>query len=111
MRLTPLRLRRVSSPVLHHVFVNFLLQIHANGSVGANNLVGADSGVRGHVSAWIIEMDVRGNVLHRVIGALYRRSNEHVKKVPTRISARRSSLCGTEDCRSARAKQRQAASF
>jgi len=39
--------------VVHHVFVNFLLQVDSQSAVGTKDFVVADTGVRGHVTAGI----------------------------------------------------------
>ena len=60
---------RVRCEILQHVFVHFLLQVDAHGTITANHFVGAHSGVGGNISARVRNMDIRGNVADRVMRA------------------------------------------
>lgn len=85
-RLMPFFFGWIVRPILDHVFVDFLLKIDADGAIGTNDFVGADTRVRGDVSAGIVEMDIRRDVLHGMICAFDRRGDEFVQELLTRIS-------------------------
>src|SRR5256885_15619500 len=53
MRQPPAPLVWVSAEILDHILVNFFLQIDAHGAVGANNFVGAHSGIGRDISSRI----------------------------------------------------------
>src|SRR6266513_5841768 len=60
---------RVGPKIGFHVFVNFFLQVYAEGAVGADYFVGADTGVGGNIAARIGDADVGGDVADIVGGA------------------------------------------
>ena len=61
---------RVRCEILQHVFVHFLLEVDAHGTITANHFIGANSRVGGNVSARVPNMDIRGDVADRVMRAL-----------------------------------------
>jgi len=105
MHLVPFYFGRIIRPIVHHVFVNFLLQIDANGPIGANNFVGADAGAGRDVSSGIVEMDVGGNVLYGMSCALDCRGHEFIEELLSGIYARGSALCEAKRCKQAHTKQ------
>lgn len=66
--LHPAEMIRVDPKISFHVFVNFFLQIDAEGAVGADYFVGADAGVGGNIAAGIGDADVGGDVADIVGG-------------------------------------------
>lgn len=61
---------RICCEVLHHVFVDFFLQIEADGSVCSDNLVGADARVGGDVSTGVWDADVGRYIADRMMRPL-----------------------------------------
>jgi hypothetical protein len=72
----PASLVRIRREILLHVFVNFFLQVDAYSAVAANDLVGANAGVRRNVPARIRNSDISGNVANRMVRALDGGSNQ-----------------------------------
>ena len=63
-----------------HIFVNFFLEVDADGSIDAYDFVGADAGVGGDIASRIGNMDVSGIVADGVSGAFLGGSNEALKE-------------------------------
>ncbi len=66
----PAALIGIDGEIPRHVFVNFLLQIDADGPVRSDNFVGADSGVRGNIPARVGDANVFGDISNLVVRAL-----------------------------------------
>jgi hypothetical protein len=49
--------------------MDFLLQINADGAVGADDFIGTDSAGRRNVSAWVRDANVRGIVADDVMSS------------------------------------------
>ena len=65
---SPAKVIRIACEIRLHVFVNFFLQVDADGAIDANDLVGADTGVGGNVSMGIRYTNVGRIVANRVVG-------------------------------------------
>ncbi len=69
--------------------MGFLLQVDANRPVNANNLVAANTGARGHVSAGISDGNVAGIVRHLMLRTLQRGSHQVTRELLTTDRSRR----------------------
>src|SRR5258707_14544500 len=61
--------------------MDFLLQVDANRSVNANDLVAANPGVRGHVTAGISDAHIPGIVGHFMLGTLQSRGHQVTREL------------------------------
>jgi len=75
--------RRAEAPVLRvggkgalHVLVDEFLQIEAERPVAADDLIGTDAGVGGHIAAGVVELHVGGIVANALAGAVERGMDE-----------------------------------
>jgi hypothetical protein len=76
----PIPLARILCEVLHHVFVNFFLQIDTKCPIGPDNLVSANTGIRGNVSARIRNPNVRRVISDVMVSPFNRRIHEALKE-------------------------------
>ena len=65
----PAPLSRILAEVRDHVFVDLLLKVNTDFAVNPNDLVGADAGIRGNVSARIRYAHVVCDVAHMNVRA------------------------------------------
>ena len=77
-----------------HVLVNFLLQVDADGAVCANDLIGADAGIRGNVAAWIWDFHVGGIISDGVMRALDGRGDKSLQEILADCGAGGNRLAG-----------------
>jgi hypothetical protein len=63
----PAPLVGIGLEILHHVFVDFFLQIDANGPIGADDLVRTNPGVGRDISAGVRNAHIRRDVANGVM--------------------------------------------
>ncbi len=56
--------------ITQHVFMDVFLEIYADGAIAANDLIGADAGAFGHITAGIRNPDIVRNVPDRMVRSL-----------------------------------------
>jgi hypothetical protein len=100
MRQQPPPLIRISRKILHHILVNFLLQVDPHRPVRPNNLVRANSGIRRNVAARVRNANIFRNVAHRMMRSLNGRRNQPPRKFLPRNRRRRLRGCQTAPCTS-----------
>ena len=66
----PAALIGIGGKILLHFFVDFFLQVDAEGAIGADHLVGADTGAGGDITVWIGNSDVSRIVANDELCAL-----------------------------------------
>ncbi len=72
--------------------MHFFLQIDANGTIRANDLVGANACVGGNVSARVRNADVLGNITDRMMSSLNRGGDQSAREFLTRSQCRGTGL-------------------
>jgi hypothetical protein len=70
---------RIRRKVAGHVFVDFFLQINADGAIGPDHFIGADSGGRWDVSSRIRDANVGGIIADGVMSSFDGGSYQAVK--------------------------------
>jgi hypothetical protein len=70
---------RIDIEVLNHIFMNFFLQVYANRAVNADDLVGANAGVRRNIAARIWNPNVPRNIPDVVVRAFNRRGDQFAR--------------------------------
>ena len=71
---------RIKRKVLHHILVNFFLQVNTHSTVRANDFVGANTGPCGDVSTWVRDTNISRVITYRVVCALDCRGSQLLKK-------------------------------
>lgn len=79
---------RIGREVLRHIFVDCLLKVDTDGPIRANNLIGADTGVGGNVSAWVGDPVVCRIVPDMMVRPLNRCSDEPAEEFLTNAGGR-----------------------
>jgi hypothetical protein len=77
----PVPLARVSRKILHHVFMDFFLQVDSQGAVRADDFISANARIRGDISAGIRNSHVGRNVSDGVVRAFDRSRDEFLQKL------------------------------
>src|SRR5262249_22624228 len=77
----PAGLVGIGGEVALHVFVDFFLQVNADGAKGANYLVGANAGSGGHVAVRVGNSNVRPVVADDMVSTLDRSGDKALRKL------------------------------
>jgi hypothetical protein len=83
-RQDPLPTPRILPKVRHHIFVDFLLQIHAHRPIRTDNLVRTNPGIRRNVAARIRNPHIRRLVTNHMMGPFDRRAHQVMEKLLSR---------------------------
>lgn len=63
-----------------HIFVYFHLQIYSYCAIASDNFIGAHSGVKRHVTAWIRDADIIRHIFHLMMCSFDSRGGKSLNK-------------------------------
>ena len=81
MRQHPAPLVRISREILHHVLVNFFLQVDTHSAIRPNDFVSADSRIGRHIAARIGNTNILRHITHSMMRALDRSRNQAAREL------------------------------
>ena len=89
----PVPFCRIRREIVLHVFVDFFLQIDTYGTVRADDFVGTNTCVSGHIAARVRDANISRIVADGVMGSLNSRGNQCTQKLLVRCGCMAGCLC------------------